>query len=206
MAGGRVTLSRKLLAGRKLPARRSNRSVRLCATLKRLRASVTCRGNGRRFSRAKSSPWIPSPADDRDATSTEGWSSVLPKRVGQRMALPRLCFLVPEKRRYPVCECGRAKYTCKGALAAFQSAERVIRNSRASRKTARSMARAAKWRALKLGLQQGCAWAAGRSLLSSAGPKTKLTARKRGRRVAKSTSRRSQRSHKSKKSHRSARA
>jgi hypothetical protein len=165
MIGGRVTRARKSLVQRARPARKSRfHSVR---TLR------------------------PAAADDRQVTSPNGWSKVHPKTMAERRALPYRCFLMPSYRKYPVCESGKAQYKCKGALAAFRRAELVLRNPNVKSERSKFLAKLAKRRARKLGRRQRCVWAMSRFPRSRTRPK--ITAGKRGRRVAKPRTRRARR-------------
>ena len=69
-----------------------------------------------------------------------------PKRMSVRRSMPSKCFLVPGKRKYPVCRATSKKPVCEGALAARR---RAILNSDHRIASA----------ALKLGKKLGCTWA-----------------------------------------------
>ena len=45
-----------------------------------------------------------------------------PKRMSVRRSMPSKCFLVPGKRKYPVCRTASKKPVCEGALAARRRA------------------------------------------------------------------------------------
>lgn len=56
---------------------------------------------------------------DKRGSATRGWSAIRPWRKGEKEALPKECFLIPEARKFPVCPAGSAKLSPVGVQAAY---------------------------------------------------------------------------------------
>jgi hypothetical protein len=92
-----------------------------------------------------------------DATSTRGWGRACP-RGDERRRLPSGCFLLPEQRKYPVCN-AHGEVDRRGLIAAHARARSVDKRARRGAIAPPAYdAQAVADTARKIAATRGCAW------------------------------------------------